>query len=191
MSSFGGKKKKGTMMGKLAKSFSSRKKAAAARADEPDGKSTMDEITALVGRLSADEGADRLAAASELRVLALDGDNKVAIVAAHGIGPLVDLCREGADEEAAPAAEAAARALWNLSINNDNKVAIAESGAIGPLARRPSEIALVCRALREDDVAGARGPRTSTPPRRSHERPRRTALARRRREKSRRYRAPR
>lgn len=101
----------------------------------PTGRAEMAQITELVASLGKGDPEARCKAAAELRVLALDGDNKVAIVAAHGIGPLVDLCRDGTDEVNAGGAEAAARALWNLSINNDNKVAIAESGAIGPLVK--------------------------------------------------------
>ncbi|KAH8063085.1 hypothetical protein JL722_2244 [Aureococcus anophagefferens] len=101
--------------------------------EAPGGRAELGQIAELIEHLAHDDLENRVKAAAELRVLALDGDNKVAIVAAHGIGPLVDLCRDGTNEENAAAAECAARALWNLSINNDNKVAIAESGAIGPL----------------------------------------------------------
>ena len=76
---------------------------------------------------SGGEGAR--CAAGALVYLAWNDDNKVAIAAAGGIAPLVELVRSGR----ADAKGSAARALANLSRNADNRVAIAAAGGIAPL----------------------------------------------------------
>ncbi|KAK7239659.1 hypothetical protein SO694_00028367 [Aureococcus anophagefferens] len=77
---------------------------------------------------SGGEGAR--CAAGALVYLAWNDDNKVAIAAAGGIAPLVELVRSGC----ADAKGSAARALANLASGNaDNQVAIAAAGGIAPL----------------------------------------------------------
>ena len=77
---------------------------------------------------SGGEGAR--CAAGALVYLAWNDDNKVAIAAAGGIAPLVEVVWSGSDR----AKGWAANALRNLAYYNpDNQVAIAATGAIAPL----------------------------------------------------------
>ena len=88
-------------------------------------------IFALVVALGAgDAGVTEAAARALWRLAAHENDaNRVAIVKAGAIGPLVELLSLGSDN----AKEQAAGALRNLSINAANRAAIAAAGAIAPL----------------------------------------------------------
>ena len=76
------------------------------------------------------EGAKEQAACA-LSNLALNAENKVAIVRAGALEPLVPLLRDGS----AGAKENAARALRSLSFNAENKVSIVRVGALDPLVQ--------------------------------------------------------
>ena len=76
-----------------------------------------------------DESAGDDEPGGALANLAYNEDNRVAIAAAGGIAPLVEVVRSGC----AGAKGDAAVALGNLALNDDNRVAIAAAGAIPPL----------------------------------------------------------
>ena len=122
----------------------------------------MEEIEGLVRALR--EGGDAakvMAAVRALRDLAsMNGANKVAIAAAGGIPPLVQLLRDGS----AKARWTAARALFSLACDNPaNKVAIAEAGGIASLvellrdgsAEAKWPVALALRNLADNNDANA------------------------------------
>ena len=109
--------------------------APAADGERPRGRA-RDAITAagatflLVELLQSGGAAGaRECAAGALANLAYNEDNRVAIAAAGGIAPLVEVVRSGC----AGAKGDAAVALGNLALNDDNRVAIAAAGAIPPL----------------------------------------------------------
>ena len=61
--------------------------------------------------------------------MARQDDGQVAIAAAGGIAPLIEMTRSGNASET----EKAAMALRNLAANKDNAVLIASAGGIAPL----------------------------------------------------------
>jgi hypothetical protein len=87
-------------------------------------------------------------AAKTLRSLAANPENKVKIVAAGAISPLVALL---GPQSSAGVQEQAAGALRNLALNNsENKVKIRHAGAVGALNRLLSatdeEVKTIARA---------------------------------------------
>ena len=101
------------------------------QADRCSGISS-DSLNSLVKDLrnfAATEAQEK--AASELKDLARDDDNKIAIANAGAIPLLVQLLRDGTPL----AREVAAGALHRMAGNDDNKIAIATAGAIPPLVQ--------------------------------------------------------
>ena len=97
------------------------------------GSSEGKPVEQIIEELRSGSARTQEQAASELRILAVNADNQVAIAQAGGIAPLVELTRSGS----AGAKEQAAGALRNLALNADNKVAIAQAGGIAPLVEHP------------------------------------------------------
>jgi len=98
--------------------------------EEPRNAITAAGATFLLVELLQSGGEGARCAAGALMSLAYNQDNVVAIVAAGGIAPLVDLVGRGC----AGGKSNAALALGNLALNDDNiRVAIAAAGAIAPL----------------------------------------------------------
>eukprot|EP01047_Picozoa_sp_COSAG01_P014705 COSAG01_NODE_722_length_14067_cov_145.626289_1_plen_630_part_00 len=94
-----------------------------------EGSQREAKLEAWVAQLSDGDAAMAEGAAKALAVLALEGDNKVAIVRAGALVPLVALLIGGSER----AREEAAGALKNLAVNDDNKVAIMRAEALAPL----------------------------------------------------------
>ena len=87
-------------------------------------------IPLLVDLLPSGGDGARCAAGALANLACKNDDNQVAIAAAGGIAPLVEVVRSGC----ARAKNLAALALGNLAFKNvDNKVAIAAAGGIAPL----------------------------------------------------------
>ena len=97
------------------------------------GSSEGKPVEQIIEELRSGSARTQEKAAAELRNLAVNADNQVAIAQAGGIAPLVELTRSGS----AYAKEKAAGALRNLALNADNKVAIAQAGGIAPLVEHP------------------------------------------------------
>ena len=86
-----------------------------------------DEIAEHVRVLCEGDDASKAAAAKALGSLAyFPAANKVAIVEAGGISPLVDLLRDGGAEAKGRAAEA----LFWLAFDDANRILISEAGAV-------------------------------------------------------------
>ena len=99
-------------------------------------------------------------AAERLRIIALEDGAKRIIAGLGGIRPLIELVRDGADDDRMAGREAAARTLWNLATNDELKLSIGTAGAVGPLARRPE------RDKQRREVAPPPRRRVAAPPRR-------------------------
>ena len=90
----------------------------------------MTEIEGLVRALREGDDEEKDAAADRLGDLAhYDAANRVLIVEAGAIPPLVELLRDGSADAKADAAWA----LRSLALNAANRVLIAEAGGIAPL----------------------------------------------------------
>ena len=111
------------------------------------GSSEGKPVEQIIEELRSGSARTQEQAASELRNLAVNADNQVAIAQAGGIAPLVELTRSGS----AYAKEKAAGALWSLALNADNQVAIAQAGGIGPLV----ELTRSGSAYAKERAAGA------------------------------------
>ncbi len=86
-------------------------------------------IPAVVALLRSPNEALQELAASTLRNLSENRENRVAVREAGGVPPLVSLLNSGKETLQVRAAGS----LWKLSVNSDNKVAIREAGGLIPL----------------------------------------------------------